>query len=181
MAKFFYSWIATSTTWTDLKFTEATTNRRAICGPWSMDYWKVKTSTRQRKFKKRNPESTEELTVALQDEVLRIQSVYAGLRFRQSQSYWRPRFYQRRAQIVGVAARQFVWDSRRRHRSTPKSPSRMTWLKSELCPSPDIAQTYAPCVSVRTKLPWHRPVVNRWRFGIEALKIVSEQWRVITL
>ena len=47
MAKFFYSWIATSTTWTDLKFTEATTNRRAICGPWSMDYWKVKTSAHQ--------------------------------------------------------------------------------------------------------------------------------------
>ena len=38
----------------------------------------MKTSTRQRKFKKRNPESTEELTVALQDEVLRIQSVHAS-------------------------------------------------------------------------------------------------------
>ena len=38
----------------------------------------ISSSTRQRKFKKRNPESTEELTVALQDEVLRIQSVHAS-------------------------------------------------------------------------------------------------------
>jgi U3 small nucleolar RNA-associated protein 12 len=35
-------------------------------------------SKRQRKFKKQNPESTEELTVALQDEVLRIKSVQAS-------------------------------------------------------------------------------------------------------
>ena len=35
-------------------------------------------SKRQRKFKKQNPDSTEELTVALQDEVLRIKSVQAS-------------------------------------------------------------------------------------------------------